>query len=483
MIESINFFLQPIEKIIKKNIQYIRYFLIFLAIFSIWFLFFPNSTKESWEKAILVLWIILWMPILARVLWIKIVQVLMPLRKELWILMGMLAVVHGIGYLITNSTVFFQSYFWWKNGFISYFVFWFTALIFTIPLLLTSNTWSITQLWKNWKRLHRLSYLIIVLVVIHVVLLKFAREIDYTPIILLILLFLGKIAEWRGCSLIKKITYEKWQKWLCVPCGYIYDPIIGDEDSGILPGTEFTDIPNSWKCPICGVSKSDFVIYHWSAESIKHHTGKVLAKTYVNPSTIELIIEIDDILISNHGQFMSILWQDINGNFIRAYSIVKQEEKVFTFIIKLTDYWRGAKLLKEIEPNAKIRFKWIYGHFTLQNTNNPKIFIATGTWLAPIYNMILWMPTDTMKALYFTVATGPELFYIAELNSIKNLDLHIHTTKERVEWYGFWRVDIDIISATDLSTEWYLCGNPKMIIEAREKLSKRWFKYIYTETF
>ncbi len=208
MIESINFFLQPIEKIIKKNIQYIRYFLIFLAIFSIWFLFFPNSTKESWEKAILVLWIILWMPILARVLWIKIVQVLMPLRKELWILMGMLAVVHGIGYLITNSTVFFQSYFWWKNGFISYFVFWFTALIFTIPLLLTSNTWSITQLWKNWKRLHRLSYLIIVLVVIHVVLLKFAREIDYTPIILLILLFLGKIAEWRGCSLIKKITYK-----------------------------------------------------------------------------------------------------------------------------------------------------------------------------------------------------------------------------------------------------------------------------------
>lgn len=47
----------------------------------------------------------------------------------------------------------------------------------------------------------------------------------------------------------------------CLRCGWIYDLGEGDPDSGIKPGTPFKDIPNSWKCPVCGVSKSDFAPY------------------------------------------------------------------------------------------------------------------------------------------------------------------------------------------------------------------------------
>lgn len=48
-------------------------------------------------------------------------------------------------------------------------------------------------------------------------------------------------------------------KYVCTVCGYVYDPAIGDEDSGIEPNTPFDDIPDSWTCPICGVTKADFV--------------------------------------------------------------------------------------------------------------------------------------------------------------------------------------------------------------------------------
>lgn len=44
----------------------------------------------------------------------------------------------------------------------------------------------------------------------------------------------------------------------CMACGYIYDPEIGDPDSGIAPGTKFEDIPDTWVCPICGVGKDMF---------------------------------------------------------------------------------------------------------------------------------------------------------------------------------------------------------------------------------
>ncbi len=48
------------------------------------------------------------------------------------------------------------------------------------------------------------------------------------------------------------------QKYICDPCGYIYDPEIGDPEHGIAPGTAFEDIPDDWVCPVCGVDKSLF---------------------------------------------------------------------------------------------------------------------------------------------------------------------------------------------------------------------------------
>lgn len=51
------------------------------------------------------------------------------------------------------------------------------------------------------------------------------------------------------------------RKWICEPCGWIYDPEVGDEDGGIAPGTAFEDIPEDWVCPVCGAEKSDFSPY------------------------------------------------------------------------------------------------------------------------------------------------------------------------------------------------------------------------------
>ena len=47
-------------------------------------------------------------------------------------------------------------------------------------------------------------------------------------------------------------------KWECMACGYVYDPEVGDPDSGIAPGTAFEDLPDSWFCPNCGVGKEFF---------------------------------------------------------------------------------------------------------------------------------------------------------------------------------------------------------------------------------
>ncbi|MBN7772786.1 rubredoxin [Clostridium aminobutyricum] len=47
-------------------------------------------------------------------------------------------------------------------------------------------------------------------------------------------------------------------KYSCIPCGYVYDPKLGDPDNKIKPGTAFEDLPEDWTCPICFVGKEDF---------------------------------------------------------------------------------------------------------------------------------------------------------------------------------------------------------------------------------
>jgi len=46
-------------------------------------------------------------------------------------------------------------------------------------------------------------------------------------------------------------------KYVCIPCGYIYDPQIGVPDSGLAQGTAFEDILDDWVCPICFVGKDE----------------------------------------------------------------------------------------------------------------------------------------------------------------------------------------------------------------------------------
>ncbi|MFA5700692.1 MAG: rubredoxin [Desulfuromonas sp.] len=47
------------------------------------------------------------------------------------------------------------------------------------------------------------------------------------------------------------------EKYVCIPCGYVYDPAEGDPDN-VEAGTAFADLPEDWVCPVCGAPQSDF---------------------------------------------------------------------------------------------------------------------------------------------------------------------------------------------------------------------------------
>jgi len=55
-------------------------------------------------------------------------------------------------------------------------------------------------------------------------------------------------------------THENRQlkTYRCALCAFVYDEAKGMPEEGVPPGTRWEDVPETWNCPDCAASKSDF---------------------------------------------------------------------------------------------------------------------------------------------------------------------------------------------------------------------------------
>lgn len=44
----------------------------------------------------------------------------------------------------------------------------------------------------------------------------------------------------------------------CTICGYVYNSDNGEEKKDVAPGTLWDDVPEDFKCPLCGAKKMMF---------------------------------------------------------------------------------------------------------------------------------------------------------------------------------------------------------------------------------
>ncbi len=47
-------------------------------------------------------------------------------------------------------------------------------------------------------------------------------------------------------------------KYVCQICGWVYDEELGAPEQGIPAGTKFADLPETFRCELCGVDKDNF---------------------------------------------------------------------------------------------------------------------------------------------------------------------------------------------------------------------------------
>lgn len=356
---------------------------------------------------------------------------------------------------------------------------WFIAWILMFVLWITSNKISIKLFWwKKWKNIQSLTYPTFLLSIIHI---AFSSRLDNFYIFLI--LFVVWIRSISYLSNVSEKKPKNTSKYICVPCWFIYDENLWDPDSWLEPWTKFEDIPDDWVCPVCWVSKKDFEPYYDDENTIFWgYIWKVSTYKMLTDNVLEIWIKINESVNVLKWQYCILTLKDFDWEFNRAYSIVSYKDNILTFWIKLKDTWRWSRKLMNTKIWDTIKIKWIYWEFVLKNTDNQKVFIATGTWLSPIINMISEKLQSKNNYLFFGVEKYKDLFYLDKIQNIDNINTIIYLSRENVDWYENWRIDLTKFEF-DKNCEFYICGNPNMVESNINYLKNSWYVNIYSEKF
>lgn len=104
---------------------------------------------------------------LSKIFRMKVLLLLMGFRREVGILMGYAALVHGLTYMLSGYDIRSMLSFGQASLVTLAPLLGLIALFLILPLIVTSNTLSTQWLGLWWKRLHRLVYPAFVLILIH----------------------------------------------------------------------------------------------------------------------------------------------------------------------------------------------------------------------------------------------------------------------------------------------------------------------------
>lgn len=427
-------------------------------------------------------------------------------RRPIWILAWLLAILHLINteenirnlwlkfYIDKTSYIDFLLswiFWWWWESIIgmNFYAFWWWVIGFVIMtvLLITSNDISQKIIGaKFWKYLQRLIYPLFILVIIHIYFIWWWKGLYLFPWLILICLksyiWFDEKYEKKGGL---KNNNRKYKRFLCLPCGYIYDEELWDIDWWLMPWTKYEDIPNNWSCPVCWASKKDFIPldWHYNPEIMEDHELELVleSKNYLTDDVVELVVLCKRDLEIKPWQFCNLIFKKWKNKITRSYSIANYVDNSITFLIRLKEGGKWSTEIRRLKIWDKIKALWPYWDFVLRNTSKKKIFIATGTWLSPIYNMLLnsW---ETEKELYFWIRYKKDIFYTDKLRHIPNLKVFTYLSWEEIKWYRYGRINTEMIDVWK-NDEVYICWNPELVEKANETLKKKQIDNIYIEKF
>lgn len=186
----------------------------------------------------------------------------------------------------------------------------------------------------------------------------------------------------------------------------------------------------------------------------------------------------------------------------KQYSIASAPrlDHAIELLVEILPNGVASGYLNSLSPGAEVTFYAPAGEFAVksevENTQDPLVFIATGSGIAPLRSQILdqLRSKETKRPiwLYWGMRHAQELFWLEDLEELKdnfpNFSYHLVLSKAPEEWTLCRGRVTDCLGIHDLPrvpAHYYLCGNPHMIDDVMSVLSQRGVapEYIHHEKF
>ena len=208
---------------------------------------------------------------------------------------------------------------------------------------------------------------------------------------------------------------------------------------------------------------------------------KIIEKKELTHDVFELILGKPEGFSFKAGQFVTAKIEDQHPPCFRGYSIASSpKNKNIELCIKTIKGGRGSNWLNSLKKGDELSFIGPNGEFTLQNTNEDSIFIATGTGIAPFKAIIEEHLENYKKKMHliFGVRHVEDICYrelfeeLAKKHSHFTFDLTLSRPDD--SWKGkSGRVTEILQSYAIKDQEVYICGLKEMITSVEEILKEK----------
>jgi ferredoxin-NADP reductase len=188
------------------------------------------------------------------------------------------------------------------------------------------------------------------------------------------------------------------------------------------------------------------------------------------------------------GQFVSMKALKEDGREItRAYSIVSQPRNDNTFDVCLNRVQFGffSNYLCDMEHGMRVKFHGPHGYFVPRNPIRDSVFVGTGTGVAPLRSMLLWLFEEPSRNqghdfwLVFGTRYSPDLYYHEEFLRMQEEHRNFHyiptLSRENAGWTGasgYVQEHVRKLAEGRTDMDAYICGLKDMVIANRDMLKE-----------
>lgn len=209
----------------------------------------------------------------------------------------------------------------------------------------------------------------------------------------------------------------------------------------------------------------------------------VIAKTALTPSIWSLEFELDAPLRFVPGQYVKLR---VGPYEWRDYSIAAAADRRLTLLISNRTHGDGSDWADAVQPGEATEIEAPFGAYRLASNGRRKVFVATGTGVAPFLSMFEAMgPDDLDKAeLYFGCRTPAEDITAGFARKPKRVI--VCTSRAEPPAGGFagrLTQALACLSFDPEATDFYLCGSAIMVAESKSLLERGGALHILTEPY